>query len=333
MSTTLKDIANGLGISIMTVSRALNNKPDVNEKTRNLVFETAEKLNYSPNIIARSLVKKQTNTIGILIPDIKNSFFAEVVSGIEIIASKNKYSIVLCVTHDDPNVEFDSIKMLIEKRVDGLLIIPSQKDYQYLEILKKFNIPFVFLVRRNNLLKNNYINVNNDHFYSAKIAVDYLIKKGYKKIYFLAKYSYTSVYKERVKGCEKAFNRNKKSLNEFHIIHLSDNIDSCYDAIQTRINYNGDRIGLYVWNDHTVLTVYKAMKDKGLKIPEDVGVVGNDDIEFAKHLSIPLTTVQNPGHEIGLKGAEIIVKSIKSEELLKIDNIVLKPKIIKRMSA
>ncbi len=331
MAVTLKDIAKLTGVSYNTVWRAVNNKPGINKKTKEVILKIAEELNYTPNVLARSLRGKKTNTLGVLIPHTKDLFFGELVNGIETAAKKEKYSIFLCNFHNEPEMEYDSIKILLEKRIDGILIHPSQKNYRYIKLLNASKVPFVFLNLYPDSTEFNYI--TSDYRYGSYIAVNYLIKKGYKEIYFIGTPIYYSSYISRVEGCERAFKKNNKSLNEFSIIHIDDDVDSCYNVIKRDINYKGSKLGLFVSNDRMALVVFKAIIDKGLKIPEEVGIIGYDDVEYSKHLSIPLTTVQNPASEIGTKGAEIIIKKIESKDFSGIKQIVLKPKLIIRETA
>ena len=331
MSVRMKDIAEKVGVSLNTVSKAINNRPYVSEKTRELILNTADELNYSLNDIARSLAKKKTNTLGVLLFDIGDTYFAEVLNGIENIARKNGYSILLCNANHDSDVEYQSIKVLLEKRVDGLLISPTQMDNRYVDILKNINIPFILLNRRTDSLECNY--VVNDYIYGSYIAVDYLIKKGYKDIYFIHSHSQSSTSNERIEGCKKACKKNKIQLDSLKIFYCDRNLDEYYSLIKNKINYYGNMIGIFVWDDDMSVGVYKAIIEKGLKVPEDVGIIGYDNIKASKYLIKPLTTINNPSYEIGLKAAKILIKNIKSENSFKTHRIVLKPELIIRETA
>ncbi len=331
MDVTMKDIANKLGISINTVWKAINNKPNISTQTKKLVLKNVRESNYIPNTIARSLVTKKTNTVGVLIYDIMDSFYAEVLNGIENIAAKNKYNILLCNSKNDSDQENKSIRMLFEKRIDGLLLCPTQKDDRYIKILKGSKVPFVFLNRRSDLLKCNY--VINDYSYGSYIAIDYMIKKGYKKIYFFSSHPQTSSTMEKIEGCKKAFSKNKIPLKNLKIINCDREINSYYNTTIKKINYKGEKIGIHVWDDQMAVGVCKAIIDKGLKIPDDIGIIGYDDTVTSQHLLIPLTTVRNPAYEIGIKAMKTLIDRIKSKDLLKVEEIILEPKLIIRNTA
>ncbi|GAF95637.1 unnamed protein product, partial [marine sediment metagenome] len=240
MSVTQKDIAKRLGISSMTVSRALNNQPNVNEKTRNLVLQTAVKLKYLPNLIAKSLKSEKTNTLGVVITDIKNPFFADIVGGIEKVAKEHNYGLLLSNTDYDLDAENRLIYMLLEKRVDGLLICPLQKKSDRLTFLRSSKIPFVVMNYSINLRNCNY--VISDNVYGAFLVVDHLIKRGYKEIYYICKTTNSPTRENRIKGCEKAFKKHGLPLNKLKIIYCNTKIKSFYEITKEKIKFKGNRI-------------------------------------------------------------------------------------------
>lgn len=161
--------------------------------------------------------------------------------------------------------------------------------------------------------------------------MNHLMEKGYKELYFLYKHGQSSTFKGRLKGCEQAISKSNIHIDKFTAIQCEQDIDSFYRIAKKEIIYRGTKIGVFVWNDHMALGAYKAMIDKRYKIPEEIGIVGYDDDKFSKYLHIPLTTVQNPGYEMGKKGTEIIMKRIKSKAQSEVvEEVVLKPKLIIR---
>ena len=331
MAVTLKDIASKLGLSIMTVSRALNDHPDINDKTKQLVLKAAKELHYTPNIIARNLVRKRSNTLGILIYDLMDTFYIELLNGAEEVLRKNNYNILLCNSHNDPELEYKSIRTLLENRVAGIIICPTEKNNQNFKILKNSGIPCVFINFPSDSFECNY--VSNDESHGAYLAINYLINKGYEKIYYIYSNTHTVGCRRRIEGCKKAFKENNLSLNELGMLYCERKVDMFYDITMKEINYRGKRIGIHVWDDQMTVGVYKAIIDKGLKIPEEVGLVGCDDIESSKYLPIPLTTLHSSPYNIGKKTAEVIIKRIKSKDLSKTDRIILKPRLVIRGTA
>ena len=331
MSTTLKDIAKKAGVSIYTVSRALNNKPDISKKTKDSILKIAKELKYTPNIIARSLVQKKTDTLGVLLPNIMDSFYAEVLSGIERVARIKKYNILFCNTDHNTVIEHKSIRMLLEKRVDGILISPTEKDEQYIKLLSETNIPFVLLKTRTDLIKCD--NVSVDVTQGAYLAVNHLIKKGYKKIFHIYSHVQNLDSKERIEGCIKAFKKNRITLDRLEMIYAERKLNVFYEITKKKINYEGEKIGIFVFDDEMALSVCKAISEKGFKIPEQVGIVGYDNVKYSPYFSKSLTTVHYPKYEMGFKGAELLIKRIKLKKSFKPIKIILKPKLITRETA
>jgi len=332
LQATIQDIAKRVGVSKKTVSVALNNKPGVSEKTRKAILKAAEELNYIPNVIAKSLSIKSTRTLGVLIPNLWNNYFSEIIRGIEKSSSKNNYNILLGISNEDSDFEYKIIKMLIGKRVDGLLISPIQKNVKYIKILKNNEIPFILLNYRPDL--PNYSYIVNDNVYGGFLAADYLIKKGYRKIYCIFPDTQQPSFMERIEGCKKAFEKNNIPLSNLKLLICERKLSSFYDVTKKNVHSSEEKIGLFVWNDQTTISVYKAIIDMGLNIPKNVGIVGYDDIEFSKFfLPKALTTIRNQGYEMGVKATEILLKKIKSKKSSEIDEVILKPILIVRDSA
>ncbi|MCK4966821.1 LacI family DNA-binding transcriptional regulator, partial [bacterium] len=321
-----------LNVSVVTVSNALHNRHNVSEKTRKLILKTAKELNYIPDDIARSLAGKDTKTIGVLIPDISDSFFVEILNSIENIASKNNYNIILINTKWDKNIEYESVKILLQKRVSGILLSPIGKDSQYSTLLKNGNTPFVLFNYADDTLEAS--SVINDNVYGAYLAVNYLIEKGYEKIYYI--YSLSSIHTcdERIKGCKKAFKKHKIPMEQLKLLDCKRSFDDYYNITKNNVNYAGERIGIFGWDDDLSAVICRAVIDKGLKIPEEVGVIGYDNVEMSKYSIVPLTTIHNPSYKIGIKATEILLEMIESgRELKEHKRVVLKPRLIIRESS
>lgn len=332
MPATMKDIAKKLNVSVVTVSNALHNRYNVSEKTKKLILKTAEELNYIPDDIARSLAGKDTKTIGVLIPDISDSFFAEILHSIEDIASKNNYNIILINTKWDEKIEFESIKVLLQKRVSGILLSPIGKESRYSVLLKNVNIPYVLFNYSDDSLECS--SVINDNYLGAYLAVNYLIKKGYEDIYFIYSLSNIPTCSERIKGCKKAFRENNVSMNRLKLLECRREFDEYYTMVKNKIDYKGKRIGIFGWDDDLSAVICRAVLDKGLSIPEEVGVIGYDNVEMSKYSIIPLTTIHNPSYNIGVNATEILLKMIESgRKPRKYKKVILKPQLIVRESS
>jgi LacI family transcriptional regulator len=327
MAVTMKDIAKRAGVSVVTVSRALNDKPDINKETKDFILKIANELNYTPNGLAKSLVTRKTNTVGIVIPGM-DPFYAEVVDGISNESRKRGYSVILCNSHDSTDKELELIRLLQEKRVDGMLIYPIQEDNRYIEELKNCPIPFIFLNRHTDALKCDY--VINDNVYGAFSAVNHLIQKGCKKITYICAKPTASSGKERIAGCKKSIIENALPSDALNVVTCDETIGRCYDLVKELLKKDEKLDAIFVWDDKLAIGAIKAIFEAGKRIPHDIALVGYDDIEVSEYLFPPLTTVRQPSYEIGETAASILLDKIESEGKQELKQVTLKPKLIIR---
>jgi len=330
LHVTLKDIAKEAGVSVNTVSRALNNKPDINFETKNKILEIARRLGYTPNMLARSLRSKRTGTIGLVVADISNPFYGSLVKGIENEAREKGYSIILCDTDEEYEKEQEAIQTLVEKRVDGLLIAPVQTKDQDIVELKRQKIPFVLIGRHFDILETDY--VITDDVQGAFSATEYLIKKGHRRILFINGSLHISSAKDRLAGYKRALLENgvgyEDRLVRSDVVRMEDG----YRIMKEILNNKNNITAVFAYSDLVAFGVIKALRETNLKIPEDIAVVGYDDIEFASTLEPPLTTVCIPRHRLGKEAVRILDKKIK-EEFKGPQGIALKTELIIRKSA
>jgi LacI family transcriptional regulator len=328
MTAKMRDIAEKVGVSVVTVSRALNNKPDINKETKNRILQIARELNYTPDGLAKSLVTKKTNSIGIVIPNTRDPFYAEVIDGISAESRSRGYSIVLCNSHDSSDEELSLIRLLREKRVDGMLIYPLQEDNRYIEELRNSPIPFVFLNRHTDALDCDY--VMNNNFHGSFLAVNHLVEKGYKKITYICAKPAASSGKERIAGCREAIRRNNLPMKNLSIEICEETIESCYNLVRMLLSQDRDISALFVWDDRLAVGARRAILEFGKEIPKDIALVGYDDIEISEYLFPPLTTIRQPSYQIGHTAAKILVDKIEFKSNHKVRKKILKPELIIR---
>ncbi|MCD6318142.1 LacI family DNA-binding transcriptional regulator [Candidatus Aerophobetes bacterium] len=328
--TTLKDIGKEIGVSATTVSRALNDKPDISYETKQKIKEVAERLGYSPNALARSLKAKKTGSIGVLIADIADAFFAPIVKGIENTAREMGYSIILCDTSEEYEQEKIALEMMLEKRVDGLLITPSQTEYKDILELKRRKIPFVLIGRYFDLVESDY--VITDDIKGAFSAIDHLIKKGHKKILFINGPNYISSAKERLVGYKRALQENAilfdKSLVKEDALKMEDGYRIMKEVLSSGTKFTA----VFAYCDFVILGVMQALEEAKLKVPEDIAIVGYDDVAFARFLQVPLTTVHIPKYELGKEAMKLLKKKIEGE-IKEPQNVILPTRLVIRKSA
>ncbi len=330
MAITIKDVAKKAGVGITTVSRALNDKSEIRQGTKDLILKVCKELGYKPNRLAKSLVTRKSNTIGVLIPDSMDAFFSEMVQGIADECLENGYSIVLSHTQSCADKELEYIRLLQEKRMDGMLIYPVQEDDRYIKELKNSTIPFVLLNRYTEALDCDY--VINDSVHGAYLAVDHLIQKGHKLITYLCAKPATSTAKERILGCKKAITENGLEISCLKIVTCKPTIESSYINMKKLIMEKQKTSAVFVWDDKLAIGVRKAIFEAGFKIPKDVSLVGYNDIEIAKYLSPPLTTIRQATYQIGETAARILLDTLNSDCVKTSKQIILKPELIVRES-
>ena len=330
MSATMKDIARKAGVSVITVSRALNDRPDISRETKNRILKIARELHYMPDHLARSLVTRKTKTIGVLVPDNVDPFYAAVVQGIGDECRERGYGIFLWNTHDSANDELEYLRQARQKRADGMLIYPVQADTRYIEELKNTPVPFVFLNRHTEALDFDY--VINDNVHGAYMAVKHLIDKGHRRITYVCAKPTASSGQERMYGCRKAVEEAGLPPNALEVVVCDETIESCYWVVSQLISKKDRPTAMFLWDDRLAIGAIKAILEAGMHIPADIAIVGYDDIEISAYLYPPLTTVRQPTHQIGETAARILLDKLESETGSELRRIVLKPELIARQT-
>lgn len=324
---TIKDIAKRTGVSYTTVSRALNGKSGVNSSTRDQVLTEAKRMGYQPNGIARGLVKKYTNSIGLIIPDITNPFFPAIARGVEDEASKHGYTVFLCNTNWNEKREMAYLDTLQEKRVDGIIIKPAEDNQQNLE---HFNIPMVSLNTKTYKGTESYVDVDNEK--GGFLATKHLIESGYRRIAFIGgkvnSYSYSN--EKRIEGYQRALKTFGISVDESIISHGEFTTESGYEQMNQLFKRSKKPDAVFAGNDLIALGVMNSVQEFGLNIPMDFGVVGFDNIYFAKFPQIQLTTIAQPVYDIGRIAFELLLSNIKNKEKSIENKVVLEPELIIR---
>lgn len=330
MNATIKDIAKAAGISNNTVSRALNNKEDVKPETRERVLRIAKEMNYVPNQFAKSLRLKKSNLIGIVVTNIANPFYGQIIKKAAEIARANGYNIMLFNSDEDKAIESDILQTLKSAVVDGLIIAPVTADENTVARIKNLGIPFVLINRQPEIDEGiNYV-VNND-IKGAYLAARHLCERGVKTIHYLAGPEILYTAKQRIKGCKKVLNEFPGTKLIVHNIELT--LDSSFEETQKILDRkeNG-KIGIFAYNDNLAIGSIRAITEKGLKMPSDIALIGYDDIFFASMLEVPLSTVRQSSTKIGRQGITLLLKNLDSKKKLPCEHIILEPELIIRSS-
>jgi LacI family transcriptional regulator len=330
MAPTIKDIAQEAGVSYATVSRALNNKYGVKPDTRKRIMALARARGYTPNAIARGLVKKETYSIGLIIPDISNPFFPQVASGVEDAAKERGYSVFLCNTNYESEREAHYLTLLVEKRVDGIILASGFQSGEASVSASAGAIPVVSLCARFDTLQNSFVVIDNER--GGFLATRHLIEQGYESIGFIGTQSDGFSEGQRFKGYRLALEKFNLPYEKRYIFAGDLKRETGYKIIH-RIIASGDYPrALFVENDLMALGVIQGIKEAGLKVPEDIAVVGFDDIAFASFPEIGLTTVRQPKYEMGKLAATLLLDTI-TEETATPKKYILEPELIVRTSS
>lgn len=331
---TLKEIADELGISAMTVSRAINNKSNVDERTRKRVLDKAKSMGYTPNHVAKSLVSRKTYTIGVIIPEISHSFFPDVVRGIEEVTYQFNYQLFLTHAHEQFSREKKAINTLRAKRVDGLLVSSSQtvEDFSFYKQVIDAGLPFVFFDRCVEGIGASCVSVND--VASSKRIVEHLIAEHkYQDIAYLSGPQKVTIGRKRLEGYKEAMNKHNLPIKDEWIVQSDFMEEGGYNAMQQLLALPAENRprAVAAVNDPAAFGAIEAIKEEGLSIPDDIAIVGFTDDIRAGLMESPLTTIRQPGYRVGKRGAEKLIESIEQEDA-PIENIEIETELIVRES-
>ncbi len=332
MKATIKDIAKIAGISYSSVSRALNGLKGVSEETRQRVKKIAEEMEYTPNAVARGLVQKQTGTLGLILPDITNPFYPDLARGVEERASLAGYNTFFCNTNYDLSKQESYLLNLLEKRVDGIILAPVSSQSNLFEQRKHMPVPFVYL--GNTPERTKYSFVITDNVRGGYLATRTLIEKGYRRIGFISGNDEESAVGKRFTGFKEAMDRYNIEVNDNYIRLENWRLKSGYKIIKQMIDSGVYPEAVISGNDILAMGILQGIKEKGLSVPQDIAVIGFDDIPSASWPEINLSTIRQPKISMGKYAVEIILEQLQTENgegtALKATKIILDPEFILR---
>lgn len=312
---TLLDVAKEVNLSKTTVSMVLNNKPiNVSEETRKRIFDAAKKLNYIPNSLARSLSTKKSYTIGFIIPDVENPFFAEMAKAIETEAEKYGYSMILCNTFNKEKKEQEYLKLLISKLIDGVILVSGSSNSNTIDLLKSNDIPVVILDRYIGK-ERNIDGVFCDNEEGIRIGVEYLINKKYKNIAFVGGNKKGDTVNSRLNYfCEIA--KEHGVFNEDLVVEDDISLEGGINAATNLISKKSDIDVIFYSSDIMAIGGMKYLLRQGYSIPHDIAVLGYDNIGICSYIEPELTTIAQPIYKMGQESCRLLMDKInnKSEE-------------------
>ena len=328
VQATLKDIAAELGVTVMTVSQGLNGTGRISESTRQRVREAADRLNYSPNWVAKSLRMSSTRTIGIAVGDASQMFFSQVLRGIQDAAEAVGFNVMVSNTDQRPGKEKSVIDMLISKRLDGLIIVsPMLSDPDYVTYLKACGIPIVVLMR--NL--DCFDLVISDNEQGGYLAAEHLLNQGCKSPYYLLLPEVSQVGDDRLRGHLRALHDHGVDDRPERIWRTIPSIEGGMAAMKALLAHGFDGDSLCCDCDLIAIGAISELEKAGYRIPEQVKICGFNDLELSPYINHPLTTIRQHRYEIGKIGMELLMKRIQ-HRTRPVQKIVLPVELIARIS-
>ncbi|MBK7374983.1 MAG: LacI family DNA-binding transcriptional regulator [Chitinophagaceae bacterium] len=334
---TIKDIAKALGLSTSTVSRALRGSYEISPETKKLVIEYAEQYNYRPNPIALSLKERRSRPIGVVVCEIANNFFSQAINGIESIAYNRGYHVIISQSHESYDREVVNVEHLASRSVDGLLVsLSSETEHiEHFKNLHEKGFPIVFFDRITEEIETFKVVV--DNYKGAYDATQHLVDSGYTKIAHVTSSQHLSISKERLDGYKAALADNGISLNESYIRYCNHGgmiYAELEDAVKSLVQLKDRPDAIFSAGDRLTISCLNALRSIGLKIPDDIALVGFSNSPLAELLNPALSVVKQPAFEMGQVATELLIKLIESKRpVTEFEKVVLQTEIFTRESS
>jgi LacI family transcriptional regulator len=331
----MKDIALDLGLSTVTISKVLRGHSDISDGTRKRVLKRMKELNYQPNLAARALITGRTWTIGLVVPDLLHPFFAQVAKAVSAGIRGEGYSLIITSSEEDPELERQEIEQLLARRVDAILIASSQGTAHSLRCIQERNIPCVLIDRRFAGLAANFVGV--DDRAVGVIAANHLMEQGCLRIAHI-RGPQTSTAKGRFEGYRQALIARKRLYKPQYVVSIGSSGDDRgepggYEAARKLLALKPKPDGIFCFNDPIALGAMRAILDAGLRIPEDVAVVGCGNVLYSDFLRVPLTSVDQDSSAIGEQAAELALSLVGAKAASRPKTKLITPRLIARASS
>ncbi len=332
MKITMEEVAKRAGVSKTTVSRIINgNYEYVNETTKEKVLKVINELNYKPNALAKSLKQVKTNVIGIVLSNLQNPFWSQVLEGAEDICRNSGYNLMICNSNDDPKLEEEFIEDLKSKQVDGIIVNPTMKNKSLYQQLVDNKYPMVAINRKIEGIHINTITV--DNVKGSMLAVQRLIDVGRKSIALII-YPPNGISPrlERIEGYKAALTNNGIEIDKTLIKIIDERKGSVKETVHDLLNQKHRPDAIFSTNNMMTLEILEGLKELNIKVPEDLSLIGYDETVWAKHLAPPLTTVNQPSYQMGERAAMNLIELLKKKGDNEVEITLLQPNLIIRES-
>jgi len=326
----MKDIAEDLGVSLMTVSKALRSHSDISEETRKRVLKRAQELDYRPNWIARSLVTRRTYMAGLVIPDLMHSFFAEVAKGVARRLEPHGYQIVISNSEESVETEQRQIEMLAARNLDGLIVASAQPGWrkQTVELLRSNKVPVVLIDREPAGIEANFVGVKDEEI--GAMATEHLYEQGCRRIAHVRGDTPNSV--GRLRGYKRALTKLGLKPRNDYVVNARDDAGGC-DAMLKLLAVAEPPDGVFCYNDPVAAGAIKGVLEAGLNVPRDVAIIGAGNVHYSDLLRVPLSTIDQSSSLIGETAADLLIECMEAKTPRQPKHLLIPPRLIMRESS
>lgn len=326
----MQDIARDLKVSVVTVSKALRHQGSISVATRNRVLQRAKEVNYQMNWVARSLVTRRTYTIGLLLPDVRHPFFAEIAKAVAETVRPRGYHVLISYFEEDPELEAIEVESLVARQVDGLIVASAQSNGSTLfGRIRDRKVPFVLIDRPCPGSRASFVGTDNEAI--GRIATEHLIKQGCQRIAHLRGPD-IGIAKARMAGYRKALAKHKQSMPAEYIVEARYDDDMGFRAMQRLLGRKPLPDGVVCYNDPVAIGAMRAILDAGLRVGPDIAVIGAGNVHYLDVLAVPLSTVDQGTVHIGTQASEILLQQISSDRAPRPKTVLIAPKVVVRKS-
>ena len=332
--TTIKDIANVLGLTPSAVSKALNDHPRISDKTKIAVKQIAENLNYQPNHLASALRKGKSNLVGVIIPRSNSNFFSSVLESLEDVLNKEGYNIIITQSNESYNKECNNIDALLFTQVDGIIASMANEtvDLSYYEKIKSKGIPLILFDRGENDLNVDYVGI--DDYMSSHKIIEHLVQQKCKRIAHIAGFNHTRIFKNRIRGYVDALEKHHLPVEENLIIESNLRIKDGRRIMQELLDLPERPDAVYAAGDYAALGALQILQENNIKVPEEIALVGFGNEPFTSYVTPSITSVEQHSSDIGRLAAEAFLKRIaKPNKKVKLTKKILNAELIVRESS
>ncbi|OYX26778.1 MAG: LacI family transcriptional regulator [Flavobacteriales bacterium 32-35-8] len=332
--TTIKDIANVLGITPSAVSKALSNHPRISDKTKTAVLQIAQNLNYQPNHLASALRKGKSNLVGVIIPKANSHFFSSIIEKIEEVLNEKGYNVIIAQSNESYKKECKSIDALLYTQVDGIIASMANETIKldYYEKIKSKGIPLILFDRGENDLNVDYVGI--DDYLSSHMVIEHLVEQGCKRIAHIAGFSHTRIYKNRIRGYRDALGKFGLPIEESLIIESNLGIEDGRRIMKQLLELKDRPDAVYAAGDYAALGALQILQENHIDVPKDIALVGFTNEPFTSLVTPSITSVEQHSEQIGKVAAETLLKRLDSpNEKVSLNKLILPAALIVRSSS